>query len=141
MGQALDCSAFTKDAIAEAAKNITSKEVADIAGSTVGVDEKPADFLWLIGIGLTLLSSLAVALGSIFQKKAHMKNESLEVGHKFKEFGGLLLSPMWIFGLFLMFFMQLPLTLVALTLASQSLIIPLGGMWVCLGCFLLSFSC
>jgi len=84
-------------------------------------------WLWLIGFGLTILSSLAVSSGTVLQKKAHMVDQQLPPEKKARRKGGMLMSRMWITGFVLMAGLQIPLAFGALATASQSMVIPLGA--------------
>jgi drug/metabolite transporter (DMT)-like permease len=80
-----------------------------------------------VGIGATFLSAIAVSIGSIVQKLAHNINQNRPVGERSPQCKGILLNPLWLAGLALMILLQLPLSFAALTLAPQSLVIPLGA--------------
>ncbi len=82
--------------------------------------------LW-VGIGATFLSAIAVSVGSIIQKLAHNVNQKKDIQDRSYQCGGVLCNPLWISGLILMILLQIPLSFAALTLAPQSLVIPLGA--------------
>ena len=121
MGNTLDCSVNSTallfgNASANATNEPTEQELA-----------AQGNYLWLVGVGATLVSALAVSLGSILQKLAHNVNQAKPAEERSREFMGLLWNPVWLLGLSMMVLLQLPLSLVSLTLARQSLIIPLGA--------------
>lgn len=86
--------------------------------------------LWVIGVLFSTISSLATAVGTLLQKKAHKINSALEPERRAREFIGLLLSPTWLFAFFLMVLLPLPFDFVANAYAAQSLLVPLAGVTI-----------
>lgn len=89
---------------------------------------------YLVGCGASVCSSIGSAFGLVLQKKAHLLNDALlargEQGYKVV--GGILLSPLWIFGFVLLVLVPLPFDFISLALAPASLITPLGGVTIIL---------
>ncbi|KAH9254081.1 hypothetical protein BASA81_007956 [Batrachochytrium salamandrivorans] len=85
------------------------------------------------GDGFSILSALAVSLGTVLQKKAHIDDLALPPAQRHRRKAGILFSRMWLCGFLTMLLLQIPLTFVALALAPQSLVIPLGA-----GCVILT---
>jgi len=83
--------------------------------------------LWVVGMGFTILSSFAVSLGTVLQKKAHVEDLAKPVERRAPRKAGLLFSRMWLCGFLMMALLQIPLTFAALAMAPQSLVIPLGA--------------
>jgi hypothetical protein len=96
------------------------------SGGTVEYSTNPG-FYTLIGMGLTVLSSFAVALGTVLQKKAHMADLEKPLSERAPRKAGILCAPMWVFGFLIMAFLQIPLSFGALAMAPQSVVIPLGA--------------
>ena len=86
-----------------------------------------SDTLWLIGMGFTVLSSFAVSLGTVLQKKAHVDDLNKPAELRAARKAGLLCSRMWLCGFLMMALLQIPLTFAALAMAPQSIVIPLGA--------------
>jgi len=83
--------------------------------------------LWVVGMGFTILSSFAVSLGTVLQKKAHVEDLAKPVERRAPRKAGLLFSRMWLCGFLMMALLQIPLTFAALAMAPQSIVIPLGA--------------
>jgi len=94
--------------------------------TTAAEDGTPGWYL-LAGMGFTLLSSLAVSLGTVLQKKAHVADQKLPDEQRAPRKGGVLCTPLWVFGFLIMVVLQIPLSFAALALAPQSIVIPLGA--------------
>ena len=84
--------------------------------------------LYLVGILLSFVSCLATSYGTLIQKRAHALNGSSD--KKAREWMGLILTPTWLFGLFIMVIMPLPMDFVAYSLAPQSLLAPTGALTI-----------
>lgn len=82
---------------------------------------------WILGMVFSILSALAVSLGTVLQKKAHIDDLALPPAQRHRRKAGILFSRMWLCGFLTMLLLQIPLTFVALALAPQSLVIPLGA--------------
>jgi len=89
-----------------------------------------AHWLWFLGLALSLGGSALASLGMVLQKLAHNENESRSPSEKFRDYGGLLMSPRWISGFLLLVIIPLPLDLFSLGLAPQSIIAPMSGMTI-----------
>jgi len=82
---------------------------------------------WVIGVVLSVLSSLMSCLGLIFQKKAHMQNEALPEGKKWPIVAGIVCSPCWWASFALMGLIPFPFDFFAYSFAAQSLIAPFAA--------------
>jgi len=85
------------------------------------------DWKYIVGVAASLISSAGSAIGLVMQKFAHNSQEALPEGEKWPEKGGLILSPLWMFGFVLLVIIPLPFDLVALSLAPQSIVTTLTG--------------
>merc|ERR1740130_38177 len=85
---------------------------------------------YLVGVGASLFSSAGSAGGLVMQKFAHNAQQDLEDGHKWPELGGLICSPFWLFGFFVLVIVPLPFDLVALSMAPQSIVAALTGVTI-----------
>ncbi|GBG31062.1 NIPA-like protein 2 [Hondaea fermentalgiana] len=98
--------------------------------TTSSNDQEENDNGRLLGIMFSILSSFCTTFGTILQKYAHIVNDRKE--KKAPEIGGLLISPWWLFALFIMVLLPLPFDFVAFSLAPQSLLVPFAGMTILL---------
>jgi len=89
---------------------------------------------YLVGCGASVCSSIGSSFGLVLQKKAHARNDAMiargEQGYKVV--GGLMMSPLWLFGFTLLVLVPLPFDFISLALAPASLITPLGGVTIIL---------
>lgn len=105
-------------------------EVADCECTEDDSDSDSAASNWLLGVMFSILSSFCTTFGTILQKYAHIVNDRKE--KKARELGGILLSPWWLFALFIMVLLPLPFDFIAFSLAPQSLLVPFAGMTILL---------
>jgi len=89
-------------------------------------------FLWVAGIACSCFSSLATAIGTILQKKAHMVQETLPDEEKSHEIGGIVLNRYWFAALAIMVLVPLPFDFASFALAPQSVIVPISGLTIVL---------
>ena len=82
---------------------------------------------WILGICAGLTASAGSATGLVLQKLAHNENDVATPRSKIETSGGLLCSWKWIAGLVLLIVIPIPLDLVAVSLAPQSVVMPLAG--------------
>ena len=85
------------------------------------------EFKYALGVAASLFSSAGSATGLVVQKFAHNAQEKLPDGEKWPEMNGLIISPLWMFGFFVLVIVPLPFDLVALSMAPQSIVTALTG--------------
>lgn len=123
---------FTLDCSAELSNSSMTNLTNMNATSSESDDFLDGEYVWMIGIACTILSSCATAVGSLMQKQAHNINDKLPEEKKAKEFGGLLMSKRWLAAFMLMVTVPLPFDFVALALTAQSVIVPFSGLTIVL---------
>lgn len=91
-----------------------------------------APWLWLVGLGCSVVSSAATAVGTILQKKAHNLQQSLPDEEKAPEIAGIVFNKYWLWALVIMVFLPLPFDFASFALAPQSVIVPMTGLTIVL---------
>lgn len=83
--------------------------------------------LWGLGVGASLIASLAYTSGFLLQKKAHIQEENKAPHARARSFAGLICSSRWLIGLACVVLVSVPFDFVAFTLAGEALAAPLKG--------------
>ena len=95
------------------------------SGPDANQDNDDYHFL-ILGVLASLGGSSLNTGGTMLMKRAQMKNAELPPEQQFKQWNGIMVSPTWISGLFSMV-AAVGFDLLAITLASQTVIAPLSG--------------
>jgi len=103
-----------------------------VVESNCGNTDEGIQAKWLIGVVSCVLGSFMTCSGMVLQKLAHMRNDELPVEERRPEVAGLLCSPMWWLGFFLLTALCIPGDLVAMALTPQSVLAPLSGVTIVL---------
>lgn len=108
-----------------------------LALNCTGDDDSDSSFgdlpdLWVAGVACSVVSSFATAIGTIMQKKVHVRQESLPDNEKSPEFIGIIFNKRWFIALIVMGIVPLPFDFTAFALAPQSLIATMSGLTIVL---------
>jgi len=94
---------------------------------TVGAGPDPK---WMAGFALSAMGSVGTVTSMVLQKSAHNRQQSGKTNYR--ELNGILLSPLWLMGCFMLVVIPMPLDTLALSMAPQSVIAPLSGVTIVL---------
>ena len=87
-------------------------------------------YMVFVGVGCSVLSSIATAIGTLMQKKAHNLQQSKPYAEKDPEYFGIVLNKYWLIALMIMVFFPLPFDFLSFALAPQSVIVPMSGLTI-----------
>lgn len=85
-------------------------------------------YTWLIGVGCSVVGSVATAFGTIMQKKAHNLQASASAEDKAPELYGIVFNRYWLLAFIVMVLVPLPFDFASFAFAPQSVIAPMAGL-------------
>jgi uncharacterized membrane protein len=85
-------------------------------------------YTWLIGVGCSVVGSVATAFGTIMQKKAHNLQASASAEDKAFELCGIVFNRYWLLAFIVMVLVPLPFDFASFAFAPQSVIAPMVGL-------------